>query len=149
MSFLGFVNQLNHLSTRLSDLAAPLRALLKKEEKWYWGHQQVEAFAAIKRELSGPPCLAPYVLSRETKVVTDASRQGLGAALLQLQVDGRWRMISAASRSLTPTEQRYAAIELEALAVKWALERFRYYVLGRTVVVQTCLLYTSPSPRDS
>ena len=39
-------------------------------------------------------------------------------------------MESAASRSLSDTEKRYAVIEKEALATTWASERFSDYVFG-------------------
>ena len=42
-----------------------------------------------------------------------------------------------ASRALTSTEQRYAQIEKEALAIAWACDKFNYYLAGRSFVVET------------
>ena len=42
-----------------------------------------------------------------------------------------------ASRSLTETESRYSNIERECLAVAYGLEKFEYYLLGRSVTVET------------
>ena len=41
-----------------------------------------------------------------------------------------WRITLAGSRFLSPAEQRYAAIEGEALAVQWGLELTRYFTHG-------------------
>ena len=60
------------------------------------------------------------------------SQKGLGAALLQ---DGR--PIAYASRSLSDTEQRYAQIEKEMLAIVFALEKFNQYTFGRHVRVSS------------
>ena len=38
---------------------------------------------------------------------------------------------------MTSTEQRYAQIECEALAVTWAWERFTNYLLGMTIEIET------------
>ena len=92
----------------------------------------------VKQLFQSPPILAIYNPNRETIVTTDASNQGLGATLSQIQADGSRRLVAAASRSLTETEQRYAAIEKEALGVCWAMEKFSQYVLGmRNVVIET------------
>ena len=65
-------------------------------------------------------------------VQADASKNGLGAALLQ-----QGKPVAFASKSLSETEQRYANIERELLAVVFACERFKTYVLGRDFTVES------------
>ena len=73
--------------------------------------------------------LAHYSPEKETKVSADASSYGLGGVLLQK--DGKdWRPVFYASRSLTETEQRYAQVEKEALAVTWCCEKFSEFLIG-------------------
>jgi hypothetical protein len=47
-------------------------------------------------------------------------------------IDGkeRIRLVTCGSRSLSPAEKSYAVVELEALAIKYAVEKCRYYLLG-------------------
>jgi hypothetical protein len=72
--------------------------------------------------------------SKPTILLTDASRlKGLGFALVHTEVvDGkeRIRLATCGSHSLSPAEKSYAVVELEALAIKYAVEKCRYYLLG-------------------
>ena len=62
----------------------------------------------------------------------DASSRGLGAVLLQNN-----KPIAFASKSLSDTEQRYANIERELLAVVFGCERFHTYVFGKQVTIES------------
>ena len=54
----------------------------------------------------------------------DASRlHGLGFAMGHF-IDGKLKVVACGSKSLTPTQQRYATIELECLAVHFAVDKF-------------------------
>ena len=87
--------------------------------------------------LSSSPVLSLYDPSLKTKVTADSSSYGLGAVLTQQLPDGRWGPVAYVSRSLTPTERRYAQIEKEALALTWACTRFRDYLTGITFTLET------------
>ncbi|XP_068235531.1 uncharacterized protein [Palaemon carinicauda] len=65
------------------------------------------------------------------RAFTDASRlYGIGYALLQDHSNGRLRLVQCGSRFLTDAESRYATIELELLAVVWAMSKCRLYLAG-------------------
>ena len=83
------------------------------------------------------PYLALFNPQLETTVSTDASSYGLGAVLLQKQSAGDIRPVAYISRSMSPTEQSYAQIEKEALALTWACERFADYLIGISFHIQT------------
>ena len=68
-----------------------------------------------------------------TKLSVDASFKGLGAVLLQ---DGH--PVAYASKALTDSQQNYAQIEKEILAVVFGCTRFHEYIYGMpTVEVET------------
>uniref|UniRef100_A0A671M6W2 Reverse transcriptase/retrotransposon-derived protein RNase H-like domain-containing protein n=1 Tax=Sinocyclocheilus anshuiensis TaxID=1608454 RepID=A0A671M6W2_9TELE len=111
-SFLGMVNQLGKFIPCLAEKDGPLREFLSKRFHWGWGKAQQEAFSELKWELSSTPVLALYNPNKELKLSADASSYGLGAVLLQKEEE-LWKPVAYASRSLMPTEQRYAQVEKE------------------------------------
>ena len=133
----GMINQLSKFSPDLSSKTKPLRDLLSTKNQWVWGPSQQQAFADTKAELSSPRILALYNTAAKTKVSADASSFGLGGVLSQEQSNGSWQPISYISRSLTPTEQRYAQIEKECLAVTWACECFADFLIGKDFQIET------------
>lgn len=129
--FLGMCNQLSKFSPRLAEMSEPLRSLLSAKSTWCWSEIQQKAFEDIKAEMQSDRVLALYHVDLETIVAADASSYGLGAVLLQKQSDADWKPVLFASRTLSSTEQRYAQVEKEALAVTWACERFKHFLLGK------------------
>uniref|UniRef100_A0A3B3DHQ9 ribonuclease H n=1 Tax=Oryzias melastigma TaxID=30732 RepID=A0A3B3DHQ9_ORYME len=135
-SFLGMVNQLGRFIPNLAEKDKVLRDLLSKKNHWYWGPEQQTAFERLKKELSSTPVLTLYNPNSDLKISADASSFGLGAVLLQ-KSNAEWAPVAYASRSMTPTERRYAQVEKEALAATWACERFSCFVLGRSFELET------------
>ena len=45
-------------------------------------------------------------------------------------VNGTWKPVKAGSQFLTPSESRYATIELEALGACWAMKECNMYLQG-------------------
>ena len=73
---------------------------------------------------------------------TDASKEGLGAILLQESDDGQYHLVAFASRELKGGEPKYHSSKLEFLALKWAVtEQFREYLQYQHFTVRT---YNNP-----
>ncbi|CAM5084186.1 unnamed protein product [Eretmochelys imbricata] len=79
--------------------------------------------------LCNDPILIAPDFNRELILQTDASEVGLGAVLSQMVGEEEYPILYL-SRKLLPREQKYAVVERECLAVKWAMETLRYYLLG-------------------
>ena len=140
LTLLGFVNYLSKFLPRLSDVSAPLRELTTDQSKFTWAKQHDEAFATIQRLVIQHPVLKFYSIEEEVTIQTDASNKGLGAVLLQ-----NGQPVAYASRTLSPTEQRYATIEKECLGIVFACERFNQYLARREQI----LVETDHKPLES
>ena len=79
-----------------------------------------KAFEGLKLKLTTPPVL----------VETDASSVAVGAVLAQKKEDKKTHPIQYASRTLSQAEREYSACEREAIAVIFALKKFRVYLLS-------------------
>ena len=131
-SFTGLTNQLASSTKELAPILAPLRPLLSTRNDFLWTSTHDEAFLQTKRVLTTAPILAYFDPSKETHLHTDASTLGLGFLLLQksTESDSDWRVVQAGSRFLSDTESRYAVIELECLAVAWAIKKCHLFLAG-------------------
>ena len=130
--FIGMVNYLSKFSARISELAEPIRDLCKEKVPFNWGPEHDGAFQLIKKEIAAAPLLAYYNPKKPTILQTDASCKVLGACLLQNQ-----KPVYFASRALSETQKGYAVIELESLAVAWAMEKFHHFLYSNEFVLET------------
>ena len=130
-SFMGLVNQLAEFSSAISVAAAPLRPLMSPKRTFKWTPDHDQAFNDVKTALSSPPVLATFDPALPTVLQTDASRLfGVGYALLQDHGGGKFRLVQCGSRFLADAETRYATIELELVAVVWAMIKCKFYLAG-------------------
>ena len=68
--------------------------------------------------------------NKEFHVHVDASSIALGTVLSQSRVGNIDHPISFASRKLSTVEKNYTTTEREGLAMVYALQKFRHYLLG-------------------
>lgn len=129
--FLGLCGWYSSFVPHFESKAAPLTDLLNKDKPFKWTQREEAAFQEIKRAICDSPGLAYLDPSREVCLQTDASDIGLGAVLFHEKVGGGKDIIEYASRKLSPTERNYCTAEKEALAVVWAVGKFRGYLEGR------------------
>ena len=129
-SFMGLAQQLGHFLPDLAHVSEPLRQLLKKNQAWLWLPDHEEAFQEAKKMLTGDLLVSHFGPNLATELVVDASRKGLGFALIQRNLDGSLRLIQCGSKSLSDAETRYAVCELEGLAILYAIKKCRHFLLG-------------------
>ncbi|POM68093.1 Retrovirus Polyprotein [Phytophthora palmivora] len=113
----------------------PLSQLLKKEAAWTWTAYCQQAFDAVKQGLTEAPILALADQDRSFHVVCNASDFAIGCTLMQLDHEGRDRVVYYQSRQLKPAERNYPVHDKELLAMKYALAKFRVYLLGNSPFV--------------
>ncbi|KAI4901393.1 hypothetical protein NFI96_008728 [Prochilodus magdalenae] len=137
-SFLGLVGWYRRFIPNFADRAAPLTNLTKKDQpqRVKWTEECNSAFNDLKDCLCSDPVLGSPDFGKPFVVQTDASGNGLGAVLLQ-GVENSRRPILYISRKLFPREKNYSTVEKEALAVKWALDSLKYYLMGSDFVLET------------
>ena len=129
-SFFGLANQLAASTDQIAKLLEPMRPLLSSKNEFVWSSTHEQALSKAKEHLASAPTLAFFDMNKQTRICTDASRQGVGFVLQQQTPAGRWTLIQAGSRFLSSAESRYAIVELELLAVTWAVSKCKIFLMG-------------------
>ena len=123
---LGMIQYLEKFLPRLANKTNRMRLLTKKSTKWNWGKSEDEEFKELKKIVAASDTLKYYDVNKEVTIQCDASQYGLGATLMQ-----EGQPIAYASKALNETQQRYAIIEKELLAVLFACSKFDFYIYGK------------------
>ena len=136
-TLLGSVNYYHRLIPNMATVMAPLYNLLKKNVKWNWTAECSKAMKMVKQILASEKVLMRYNTELPLKLITDASAVGVGAVLVHQLPDGLERPVCYSSRTLTPTEKKYAVVEKEALAVSFGIKKFQQCLYGRRFCLVT------------
>ena len=135
-TILGMGSYYRRFVKNFSKMVHPLTQLTKKDQKFKWSSECQDAFDSLKRALTGPEIMAypsndcPFVLD------TDACDVSIGAVLSQVK-DGKECAVAYASRSLNKAEKNYCVTDRELLAIRYFVEYFKQYLLGRKFTVRS------------
>ena len=116
----------------LSTLTAPLCELVRKDTDFTLNYTYDATFQHVKDAVISDTTLWYFDPWPPMTIQVDASQVGLGAVLLQ-----NHKPMAFANKALTDTEQCYANIEREMLAVIFGAERFRTYIYGRSFTIKS------------
>ena len=154
-SFLGMMLYYQHFVEDCSTKARPLFKLLSEQKiggkarrkrmhvnkrsnqvklsEDDWTSECQDAFDTLKRDLSHSVTLAHPDFEKPFILAVDASFDGYGAVLSQLQKGEKVaRPVAFASRTLSKSQLNYPAHRLEFLALKWAIcDKFSHWLKGR------------------
>ncbi|XP_027174318.1 uncharacterized protein LOC113773921 [Coffea eugenioides] len=133
-SFLGHAGFYRRFLKDFSKIGAPLFQLLQKDVTFEFNDKCEKAFDKLKELLTSPPIIQPPDWSLPFEIMCDASDHAVGAVLGQ-RVGKAAQVIYYASRALNGAQLNYSTTEKELLAVIFALEKFRSYLLGAKVIV--------------
>ena len=128
-SFLGLVGYYRKFIKDFAKISRPLDNL-RKTDHFHWSPETEAAFQELKNKLTSNDLLAYPKFDRPFLVTCDASNTAIGGVVSQMDDEGKERPISFCSRALKGAEINYSALDREALAIKFTLERHRYFLLG-------------------
>ncbi len=136
--FLGMLTYLSPYCSSLSQIIKPMRNLTKDGTEYIWSSTQQHVFEKAKELISNAPTLQYYDMTKPVSLEVDASESGIGGALLQPNDKGELQPVAYTSCTLSDTEQRYAQIEKECLAICHAFGKWDHWLYGkRDITVHT------------
>ncbi|GKB05577.1 reverse transcriptase domain-containing protein [Tanacetum coccineum] len=112
----------------------PLTKLLEKDIPFKFYDKCQKAFELLKEKLTCAPVIISPIWNLPFELMCDASDFVVGAILGQK--DGKiFHPIYFASKTLNPAQQKYTVTEKELMAVVFAFDKFRsYLILSKTIV---------------
>ncbi|RVW62856.1 Retrovirus-related Pol polyprotein from transposon 17.6 [Vitis vinifera] len=134
--FLGHAGFYRRFIQDLSKLSRPLCELLAKDAKFVWDERCQKSFDQLKQFLTTAPIVRAPNWKLPFEVMCDASDFAIGAVLGQRE-DGKPYVIYYARKTLNEAQRNYTTIEKKLLAVVFALDKFRTYLVGSFIIVFT------------
>jgi hypothetical protein len=135
--FLGVCKFHQQFIVNYASYVEPLFVQLRTGNRWSWTAELHRAFETQRSKFAYSTYLAHPDEEKSWTINTDASGRAVGSTLIQLGENGKFNIISTASRVLKPAEQRYTTCGRELLATVYALQRFKIYTYGCQVTLFT------------
>ncbi|RVW12692.1 Retrovirus-related Pol polyprotein from transposon opus [Vitis vinifera] len=114
----------------------PSPTTVKGDAKFVWDERCQRSFDQLKQFLTTAPIVRAPNWQLPFEVMCDASDFAIGVVLGQRE-DGKPYVIYYASKTLNEAQRNYTTTEKELLAVVFALDKFRAYLVGSFIIVFT------------
>ncbi|GKA49078.1 reverse transcriptase domain-containing protein [Tanacetum coccineum] len=133
-SFLGHAGFYRRFIQDFSKISRPITHLLEKDTPFVFSQDCINAFETLKKKLTEAPILVVPDWNLPFELMCDASDFAIGAVLGQRKTK-HFQPIHYASKTMTEAQIHYTTTEKEMLAVVYAFEKFRpYLVLSKSIV---------------
>nr|GEX67577.1 reverse transcriptase domain-containing protein [Tanacetum cinerariifolium] len=133
-SFLGHAGFYRRFIQDFLKIARPMTHLLEKETPFVFSKDCIDAFNTLRKNLTEAPILVVPDWNLPFELMCDASDYAIGAVLGQRK-SKHFQPIHYASKTMTEAQVHYTTTEKEMLAVVYAFEKFRpYLVLSKSIV---------------
>ncbi|GJU31797.1 reverse transcriptase domain-containing protein [Tanacetum coccineum] len=127
-SFLGHAGFYRRFIQDFSKIARPMTHLLEKKTPFVFSKDCIDAFQTLKKKLTEAPILVVPDWNLPFELMCDASDFAIGAVLGQRKMK-HFQPIHYASKTMTEAQIHYTTTEKEMLAVVYAFEKFRPYLV--------------------
>ncbi|PIN17864.1 DNA-directed DNA polymerase [Handroanthus impetiginosus] len=135
-SFLGHAGFYRRFIKDFSKKSKPLCNLLEKDTPFKFDDACLDAFNDLKGRLISAPIITVPDWTFPFELMCNASDFAIGNVLGQ-QKDKIFSSIYYASKTLNDAQLNYTTTEKELLAVVFAFDKFRSYLVGTKVIVYT------------
>ncbi|CAM8881304.1 unnamed protein product [Rhodiola kirilowii] len=135
-SFLGHAGFYRRFIKDFSKIAKPLTNLFCNDVKFHFDEECATAFEKLKEALISAPIIQPPIWDLPFELMCDASDYAIGAVLGQ-RVDKKLHAIHYTSKVLNGAQMHYSTTEKELLAIVYAFDKFRPYLVGSKIIVFT------------
>ena len=135
-SFMGHDGFYRRFIKDFSKISKPLCRILEKDANFDFDESCRSAFEEIKSRLVSALIMLTPDWNNEFEIMCDVSDYAMGAVLGQ-RTKKIFKAIYYASKKFNEAQENYSTIEKEMLAMTFACEKFRPYILGSHVVIHT------------
>nr|GFC24264.1 reverse transcriptase domain-containing protein [Tanacetum cinerariifolium] len=135
-SFLGHAGFYRHFIKDFSKISRPMTHLSEKNSPFIFSNECIQAFRTLKYKLTESPILIAPNWDQPFELMCDASDYVVGAVLGQ-RIEKHFRAIHYASKTMNQAKANYTTTEKEMLAVVYAFEKFRSYLIMNKSIVYT------------
>nr|GFB78852.1 reverse transcriptase domain-containing protein [Tanacetum cinerariifolium] len=135
-SFLGHARFYRRFIKDFSKISRPTTHLLEKISPFIFSNECIQAFRTLKDKLTEAPILIAPNWDQPFELMCDASDYAIGAVLGQ-RIEKHFQPIHYASKTMNQAKANYTTTEKEMLAVVYAFEKFRSYLIMNKSIVYT------------